>query len=99
YIQTGQVDSKFGIPMVDDIIYDAIEKALNLPNINLLGFHFHIGSQILDNITYLEAVRNVMKLMKDGKDRFNFETQELNTGGGYGIQYGGGEERKPIDFY
>lgn len=98
YIQTGQVDSKFGIPMADDIIYNAIEKAMNLSNINLLGFHFHIGSQILDNITYLEAVGNIMKLMKESKDRFNFETKELNTGGGYGIQYGGGEG-KSINFY
>ncbi len=40
YIQTGQVDSKFGIPMADDIIYNAIEKAMNLSNINLLGFIF-----------------------------------------------------------
>ncbi len=99
YIQTGQVDSKFGIPMADDIIYDAIEKAISFKNINLLGFHFHIGSQILDNTTYLEAIDNTMKLIKKIKDRFNFETKELNTGGGYGIQYGEGEDRKPIDYY
>lgn len=99
YIQTGQVDSKFGIPIVDDIIYGAIEKAISLTNINLLGFHFHIGSQILDNITYLEAINNIVKLMKEAQIRFDYETKELNTGGGYGIQYGEGEERKPINYY
>ncbi|NMB27408.1 MAG: diaminopimelate decarboxylase [Tissierellia bacterium] len=99
YIQTGQVDSKFGIPIGGGKIFEAIEKAMNLSNINLLGFHFHIGSQILDNITYLEAIKAVTKLMREAKNRLGFETKELNTGGGYGIQYAGGEKRKPISFY
>lgn len=99
YIQTGQVDSKFGMPMGGNRIFEAIEKAINLESINLLGFHFHIGSQILDNITHLEAIRIVTKLMKDVKDKFGLETKELNTGGGYGIQYSKDEERKPISFY
>ena len=98
YIQTGQVDSKFGIP-IGGKIYEAIEKAMNLNSINLLGFHFHIGSQILDNKTYLEAIEVITKIMKEAKDRFGFETKELNTGGGYGIQYAGEEQRKPISFY
>src|SRR5699024_11093749 len=98
YIQTGQVDSKFGIP-IGDKIFDAIEKAVNLNNINLLGFHFHIGSQILDNTTYIEAIRIVINLMKEAKIRYGFETKELNTGGGYGIQYSGTKKRKPISFY
>ena len=99
YIQTGQVDSKFGIPIGGGKIFEAIEKAINLNNINLLGFHFHIGSQILDNVTYLEAIKAITKIMEEAKDRFGFETKELNTGGGYGIQYAGGEKRKPILFY
>ena len=99
YIQTGQVDSKFGIPLNGGKIFEAIEKAMGLENINLLGFHFHIGSQILDNMTYLEAIRNVTKLMEETEIRYGFETKELNTGGGYGIQYGEGEKRKPIWFY
>ncbi|HHV38144.1 MAG TPA: diaminopimelate decarboxylase [Tepidimicrobium sp.] len=99
YIQTGQVDSKFGIPILNGVIYSAIEKALKLDNINLLGFHFHIGSQILDNTTYVEAIKVITKLMKGVKDRFGFKTRELNTGGGFGIQYADTGERKPISFY
>ncbi|NMB08548.1 MAG: diaminopimelate decarboxylase, partial [Tissierellia bacterium] len=45
YIQTGQVDSKFGIPLDDKTIDEAMKKALNSEQIELLGFHFHIGSQ------------------------------------------------------
>lgn len=99
YIQTGQADSKFGIPITDGIIFDAIKEAMNLDNINLLGFHFHLGSQLLENSVYLKGVRVAIRLMKEAKDRFNFETKELNTGGGYGIQYDGDETRKPLTFY
>src|SRR5699024_4976209 len=41
YIQTGQVDSKFGIPLNGKILKNAIEKAMDSNNIDLLGFHFH----------------------------------------------------------
>ena len=40
YMQTGQVDSKFGIPLSEGVIFKAIEKAMNLNNINLLDFIF-----------------------------------------------------------
>ncbi|WP_236914644.1 diaminopimelate decarboxylase [Clostridium sp. Cult2] len=99
YIQTGQVDSKFGIPLSEGIIYEAVERAMNLSNIDLHGFHFHIGSQISDSVTYIEAVRNATKLMKEVKGKFDFTTKELNVGGGYGIQYIKDKERKPISFY
>jgi len=99
YMQTGQVDSKFGIPLSEGVIFKAIEKAMNLNNINLLGFHFHIGSQITDNITYIEAIKNVTKLMKEVKEKFNFSTKELNVGGGYGIKYVKDEEGKSIHYY
>ncbi|MCF6463052.1 diaminopimelate decarboxylase [Clostridium sp. Cult1] len=99
YIQTGQVDSKFGIPLSKGIILKAIEKAVALSNIKLKGFHFHIGSQIWDNITYIEAVKNAIKLMKEAKTKYNFSTKELNVGGGFGIKYVEDAERRPISFY
>lgn len=99
YIQTGQLDSKFGIPLSQGIIFEAIEKALNLPYINLLGFHFHIGSQILHNKNYKKAIENTIKLMKEAKFRYGFITEELNIGGGYGIKYTDDDERRPISYF
>lgn len=99
YIQTGQLDSKFGIPLSQGIIFEAIEKALNLPYINLLGFHFHIGSQILHNKNYKKAIENTIKLMKEAKSRYGFITEELNIGGGYGIKYTDDDERRPISYF
>lgn len=99
YVQTGQVDSKFGIPLKEDIIKEAVLKAMNLEYIEPLGFHFHIGSQIHDNTGYILAVKKVVNLMKKLRDEIGFVAQELNTGGGFGIQYGEGKERKPISYF
>lgn len=99
FIQTGQVDSKFGIPLVDGVIYDAVEKAINLENINLLGFHFHVGSQLHDNESHLQSISICMEIINETKNKFNFETKELNVGGGFGIKYRDSEERKPLSFF
>ena len=99
YIQTGQVDSKFGIPLTEETIETAVKKALSMENIELLGFHFHIGSQLLENDTHIKAIRIMIELMKVVKDKFGFITKELNTGGGYGIHYVEGEKRKSLSYF
>ncbi len=99
YISTGQVDSKFGIPLDDNIIHRGIKKVINYKHIKLLGFHFHIGSQLFENDTYIRAVRVIAGLMKEVKDELGFITKELNTGGGYGIHYAGKGERKPLKYF
>lgn len=99
FIQTGQIDSKFGIPLIDGVIYKAVEKAINLENINLLGFHFHVGSQLHDNESHLESIKICMEIIKKVKDKFDFETKELNVGGGFGIKYQDSAERKPLTFF
>ncbi|MBU5425226.1 diaminopimelate decarboxylase [Tissierella pigra] len=99
YIQTGQVDSKFGIPLTEKTISSAMEKALNLEFTELLGFHFHIGSQLSDNENHIKAIDIMTKLMKKVKDEYGFITKELNTGGGYGIHYSEDEHRKPLSYY
>ncbi|CAK7078003.1 diaminopimelate decarboxylase [uncultured Tissierella sp.] len=99
YIQTGQVDSKFGIPLDEKTIKAAMEKVLKLEFTELLGFHFHIGSQISDNGNHIKAIQIMMQLMKKVKDEYGFIVKELNTGGGYGIHYSEGEERKPLAYF
>ena len=98
-IQTGQVDSKFGVPLKDNNIINAVKKAISMENIELLGFHFHIGSQISDNGGYIAAVGKLIDLIKDLKVSHNYETNELNVGGGFGIAYAGDEKRKALKYY
>jgi diaminopimelate decarboxylase len=99
YVITGQKDSKFGIPLVDDIIFEAIKRGMEYENIDLLGFHFHVGSQIFDNKSHIIATEKIMNLIKEARDRFGFITKELNTGGGYGIYYKQGDNPKPINYF
>lgn len=99
YIQTGQVDSKFGIPLNKASIKKAMDKVFNMENLELLGFHFHVGSQLFHNKNHLKSIEIIVKLMKDVKEDFGFVTKELNTGGGYGIQYAGDKRRKPLAYF
>lgn len=99
YIQTGQIDSKFGIPIKGDLIKDAVKKALRLKHIDPVGLHFHIGSQIHVNDSYILAVKRIVKIIKELKDELGFENEELNVGGGYGIHYSGDEKRKPLRYF
>ena len=97
YISTGQRDSKFGIPV--DNINEVVSKTLNSEHIELMGFHFHIGSGLYENDSYISAVKALLKIMKKIKDDLGFITKELNTGGGFGIYYTKKDCAKPISYY
>jgi len=62
YIVTGKKDSKFGIPLDEEIIFTAIEKAVKSEYINFMGFHFHVGSQLHDNNSHLKALETSLIL-------------------------------------
>lgn len=97
HINTGIVGSKFGIP-----IYAAEElviKAMSAPSLNLVGFHFHIGSLITDTQPYQEALEVVLDFAADMKRKHGFELEELNIGGGFGVQYTMGDSIPPVSFY
>ena len=65
YISTGQKDSKFGIPLIEDIIKEAINIAMDSKYINFKGIHFHVGSQLFDNFSHVRAVENTADLVKN----------------------------------
>ncbi|MEG1396329.1 MAG: diaminopimelate decarboxylase [Oscillospiraceae bacterium] len=98
YIVTGKKDSKFGFPLDEDVIFPAIEAAIKSEYVNFMGVHFHVGSQLQDNSGYLNALEIMLKLVRDTKERCGFTMQELNIGGGFGIQYTD-EDRKPYDYF
>ena len=87
YIITGKKDSKFGIPLDEDILYPAVKAAIDSPWVDLLGFHFHVGSQLFEVRPYLEALDTVLGLVKESWTRYGFAMTELNVGGGFGICY------------
>lgn len=88
YISTGLRESKFGIP-----IEDAVENYLlarRLPNIEILGIHKHVGSQIMDLNPFIEALSGVILLAEDLARR-GIKIKHLDIGGGLGIPYKGEE--------
>ncbi len=99
YIATGKKDSKFGIPLDEDVIFPYVERAIKSEYVNFLGFHFHIGSQLHDNKPYLIALETSLKLVKEIKERYNFNITELNLGGGFGIHYVEADNRKPFSYF
>ena len=85
YIQTGQVDSKFGISI--DRVPGFMKKVLSKEHISYNGLHFHLGSQIFDLSSYTLAIKEMVKLIKKIKDLEGIDTLNLNLGGGLGVKY------------
>lgn len=98
YITTGKKDSKFGIPLDEEVIYPAIEAAIKSPFVNFKGIHFHVGSQLFDNRSHLLALETTLQLVKKTKEKFNYDITELNVGGGFGVTYTD-EQRKPYEYF
>ncbi|ADC89462.1 diaminopimelate decarboxylase [Thermocrinis albus DSM 14484] len=84
YIATGMKKSKFGIDI--DRAEEEYRYALSMKNIQVVGVHCHIGSQILDTSPYVEAVSKVVDLYRSLEDQ-GIELQYLDIGGGLGIKY------------
>ena len=86
YIQTGQLDSKFGFDL--STMDKAIELILNeYKNLELVGLHAHIGSQIFETKVFDDEAKIVLEEIKRIKDKFAITLSEINLGGGLGITY------------
>ncbi len=87
YIRTGCEDSKFGFTMRDDFAFTCVGDIYELPNINLVGFHMHIGSQIFALHSFDEAIKVIVEFAARVKDHYGIEVDEIDVGGGLGIAY------------
>ncbi len=86
YIQTGHLDSKFGFDLSQ--VYEAIELIQEqYTNLNLRGFHAHIGSQIFETKIYEDEIEILIKEIALIKEKFGITFDEINIGGGLGVKY------------
>ncbi|MBT9135565.1 MAG: Diaminopimelate decarboxylase [Firmicutes bacterium] len=87
FIQTGQLDSKFGLGLADGEAMRAVQAAAKMKGLELKGLHCHIGSQIFD----LEPFKLAAVVMLDFCGEIYRQTglimEELDLGGGVGIRY------------
>ena len=94
YIRTGQIDSKFGFALINGDFYKAVEKVKQYKNIELVGIHAHIGSQIFEIKPFLDEVEIMLKLLKEvNENNDDINLTEVDLGGGIGVYYT--EEDKP----
>src|SRR5262249_54333304 len=83
YVQTGQLDSKFGFGLADRLAESAVERVRESPTLELVGLHAHIGSQIFELEPYVKAIEVIAGFC----DSVDLAPEMLNVGGGLGIAY------------
>lgn len=96
FVQTGQIDSKFGIALENGEAMEVIEQASKLEHVQVVGVHCHIGSQIFELEPFVLAAKVMTNFMCDVKDKLGIAMTELNLGGGYGIKYVA--EDRPVEY-
>ena len=96
-INTGKIDSKFGSPIANGQAEDIIKYALSLKSVNVMGVHYHIGSQITEAAPFIDALENVLEFLRLMRERLGFTAKIINIGGGFGIRYTEDTEKTPYD--
>lgn len=91
-ITTGLAENKFGIAMQD--MDKVIDEAQTMANVEVIGLHFHIGSQILDMGDF-KALCNRINDLQSQLAKRNVFVQNINVGGGLGVSYDN-PDREPI---
>jgi diaminopimelate decarboxylase len=95
YISTGLHDNKFGVDL--DIAKRMYILAKNSPNLDPVGIHFHIGSQL----TELDPIREAAEIVADlvrSLTVLDIELKFFDIGGGLGIKYKDEETIPPYDY-
>ncbi|MEW5945896.1 MAG: diaminopimelate decarboxylase [bacterium] len=87
FIQTGRLDTKFGVPIAGGAALSLIAEILRSRSLELRGFHYHIGSQILDLKPYREAARRAADFIASLKSRLGYVPAEVNAGGSFPARY------------
>lgn len=86
-VATGKVDSKFGSAIETGQAEQIAKYACELENIDLYGFHCHVGSQVFDSDVFLRASEIMLDFIALMEKEHGYVTHELDLGGGYGVRY------------
>lgn len=86
FIQTSNADSKFGLNIRDENTEKIIGKIIEDENINLLGFHAHIGSYVKNLDFFKEEAKIMADFTKNIQEKFKVKFSHLNLEGGFGTK-------------
>lgn len=95
-IATGQVDSKFGSAIETGQAAQLVAQILKQRHIKLLGFHCHIGSQIVDHQPFCDAAVIMLTFAAEIRRNLSYEAQIISLGGGLAVRY---VEQDPVVDY
>ncbi|RDC62442.1 diaminopimelate decarboxylase [Adhaeribacter pallidiroseus] len=95
YITTGLEENKFGINTWE--LPEVLNLLKQLPNLELIGIHFHIGSQITDLQVFEQLCVRVNEIQQGFRDQ-GYHLKHLNVGGGLGVDYYEPESNAIPDF-
>ena len=84
-ITTGLAENKFGIAMED--MEKVIALADKMKNVEFMGLHFHIGSQILEMDNFVALSNRINELQDRLEQHGILNVKNINVGGGLGISY------------
>jgi diaminopimelate decarboxylase len=97
HMLTSGVRTKFGLP--PEAIPDAVSLCARLNSVSLLGFHFHVGSQFMNNEPHIAALEVMLDLIKRTREETGYLAGTLDMGGGFGVAYTGREDAAPVDAF
>jgi len=86
-INTGKVDSQFGVPIDTGQADGFVKAALECGNIEVAGFHSHVGSQIFESDSFNRQVEILISYAAKVRAEFGYTIRVLNIGGGFGVRY------------
>lgn len=86
YIQTSNADSKFGVNIRDEKTPAYIKEMAQSQFVNLLGFHAHIGSQVMEVGFFEEEAKILFDFTKKMQEEAGKVFSHINLGGGFGVR-------------
>ena len=86
-VNTGMVDSKFGVAIETGQALDFVRLALGQKHIELLGFHCHVGSQVFGEDVFERAAAVMLEFIAQVRKETGYLARVLDLGGGYGVRY------------
>lgn len=90
FLQTGATDSKFGIGIADGSARKVVDQIRALGQLDLIGIHAHVGSQVFDVSSFARAIGVISGFVAE------IDVPALSIGGGLGVPYVEGESAPTI---
>jgi diaminopimelate decarboxylase len=96
---TGTTDNKFGISIVTGQAEHAVRQALDMPGLELVGLHLHLGSPVFETEPFVQAVEVVFDFAARMRKAYRFELLEFSPGGGFAVNYTADQDAPSPDDY